>query len=259
MVPEWGYDAMHDNIIRENNYNRRGDLIVEGSTFEQYFNGYKIELERQGITIKSVEFLTLDGMLDFIEGVSGEYIDSELLYPQSPNDIGDYPDEYIGKMDVKDYVPEKYSWLYDRTYWLGSGFQGYDYAGSFSEFNDFYVSNEGFLCALGRGECGYFQYPIGNGLRPVVTVKTSIINFKIETKTDGHGEIKAEKVEAKEGEVIRFTIEPEEGYVLSEVKVTTQDGKVLTFTNNTFTMPNANVLIEATFVVVNAKTATSKY
>ena len=60
---------------------------------------------------------------------------------------------------------------------------------------------------------------------------------------------------ASGGEVIKFTVEPKEGYVLGSVKVTDEKGNVVTFTNYTFTMPSANVLIEATFVKVNPKTA----
>ncbi|MBQ4031575.1 MAG: hypothetical protein II625_07445 [Bacilli bacterium] len=264
MVPEWGYDAMEKGIIKENEYDRNGDLIIDGSSYEEYLNDYKEELERQGIKVEKVAFPTLDGILDFLEDVSGETIDIELLYPEhsDPEDPSIY---YIGKMDVRDYIEDKYSWLIDRTYWLGSGFeynnQPNSNYGSGSEYNDYYLSNEGFLCALGRGECGYFEYPIGNGLRPVITVSSEDIGYKIETKTDGNGEIKSEKIEAKSGEVIIFTVTPDEGYVIGVIKVTDANGNVITFTKdelkgNTFTMPSANVLIEATFVVANAKTAT---
>ena len=261
MVPEWGYEAIVNNNIKENEYNRKGNLIVEGSSFEEYINGYKDELTSQGINVKNVSFITLDGVLNFLEAVTGEEIEINLEYDY--DDYNQYdPESFTLKMNLKDYIPDKYSWLYSTTYWLGSGFYISDFNGvSNSQYNDFYISNEGILCALGRGECGYFAYPIGNGLRPVVTVNNSEIDFIIETKTDGNGEVKAEKVKAKGGEVVKFTVTPNKGYVLGEVKVTDANGNVITFTKdelkgNSFTMPNANVLIEATFVVNNAKTAT---
>ena len=73
-------------------------------------------------------------------------------------------------------------------------------------------------------------------------------NHLIETKTDGHGTVKAEKESAKEGEVIKITVIPDEGYTLGVIKVTDGNGKVVYFTDYSFTMPNTNVLKEATFV-----------
>lgn len=77
---------------------------------------------------------------------------------------------------------------------------------------------------------------------------------EIITKTDGNGTITATKVTAHWGEGIEFTIEPKEGYVLSEVRVTDANGNVITFTDYKFTMPNADVTIEATFSVKNPET-----
>ena len=78
--------------------------------------------------------------------------------------------------------------------------------------------------------------------------------FNIETKTDGNGTISTKKIKAESGEEIMFTITPKEGYILSEVKVIDANGNILTFTDNTFTMPSSNVTIEATFVPENPNT-----
>lgn len=81
----------------------------------------------------------------------------------------------------------------------------------------------------------------------------SIIH-KVETKTDGNGTVEATKVEANWGDEVKFTVTPNPGFVLSEVKVTDSEGNVVIFTDNTFTMPNADVLIEASFKVENPET-----
>ena len=73
--------------------------------------------------------------------------------------------------------------------------------------------------------------------------------FNIQTKITGEGTITATETEAKEGTEIRFTVTPKKGYVLSAIKVTDANGNVLTFNDYTFTMPSANVTIEATFVL----------
>ena len=79
-------------------------------------------------------------------------------------------------------------------------------------------------------------------------------SFNIETKTDGNGTISTKKIKAESGEEIMFTITPKEGYILSEVKVIDDNGNILTFTDNTFTMPSSDVTIEATFVPENPNT-----
>lgn len=79
--------------------------------------------------------------------------------------------------------------------------------------------------------------------------------YNIKTKTDGNGIVETSKVQANNGEEVLFKITPNEGYVLSEVKVTDINGNVLVFTSNTFTMPSSDVIIEATFKVENPNTA----
>ena len=80
--------------------------------------------------------------------------------------------------------------------------------------------------------------------------------FYIETKTDGNGTVTAKRT-ADSGEEITFTIEPKEGFMLKEVKVTDTNGNVITFTDYTFTMPSADVTIEVSFVeeVKNSETS----
>ncbi len=73
------------------------------------------------------------------------------------------------------------------------------------------------------------------------------IIHNVYTKTDGNGTVEANKTEAEWGEGIEFVITPSEGYILKEVKVTDAEGNVVIFTDYTFTMPNADVTIEASF------------
>ena len=77
---------------------------------------------------------------------------------------------------------------------------------------------------------------------------------KIDTNIIGKGTINVNKTDSAGNKVV-FQITPEEGYVLSVVKVTDSNGNVITFTDYTFTMPNADVTIEAIFVLDNPKTS----
>ena len=83
--------------------------------------------------------------------------------------------------------------------------------------------------------------------------KVYSLEYKIETKTDGNGEIKAIQ-NSKPGVGITFEVIPKKGYVLSEVKVTDSEGNTVTFTDNKFTMPSSDVTIEAVFVPANPNT-----
>jgi len=79
------------------------------------------------------------------------------------------------------------------------------------------------------------------------------LKYNIETKVKGKGTIEVVDTSAA-GKEVTFKVTPAEGYVLGSVKVTDENGNTVTFTNSTFTMPSANVTIEANFVVENPNT-----
>ena len=88
-------------------------------------------------------------------------------------------------------------------------------------------------------------------------VYTEVYNmFIVETKTDGNGEISFVRSNIDGVDTVEFTVIPKKGYVLGSVKVTDAKGNTVELNDNTFTMPSANVLIEATFVPVNPNTGT---
>lgn len=81
--------------------------------------------------------------------------------------------------------------------------------------------------------------------------------LNIVTKVDGNGKVEVINT-ARDGESISFKVTPEDGYVLGVIKVTDAEGNVLKFTSNTFTMPSADVTIEATFIPENPNTSDLK-
>lgn len=266
MHPHWGYEGYIEGKTNIIEYNMAGDIIYEDTLFNKYITGYKEELESQGIEIKDVSFFTLSKTLTLLETISGKEVINEMQLPTRYMDRYD-PNSYIAKMDIKDYIGDKHKWISSTTYWLGSGFVGNpDYTTSM--YNDYYISNEGLLCALGRGECSYLPYPIGNGVRPLVTIPKSSLKYNIYTKTNGKGTI--EVVSSAYGEdKISFKITSEKGYVLSKLVITTDSGEKIEFSkgenitdsngvisidNNEFTMPYEHVTIEAQWKVENPET-----
>lgn len=78
--------------------------------------------------------------------------------------------------------------------------------------------------------------------------------FKVLVKESIGGNISSKKNEAYGGDTIEFIVTPEKGYVLGEIKVTDAYGNVIYFKDNKFTMPSADVTIEATFIAKNPNT-----
>ncbi len=91
-----------------------------------------------------------------------------------------------------------------------------------------------------------------NGIYSVIMYYS--INFEVAKQINGKGTINSTVERADVGEVVRFTVTPDPGFVLGVVKVTDANGNVLTFTNNTFVMPASDVIIEASFVPLNPNT-----
>ncbi len=291
MNPEWA-PKNSDGSTPSNNYDENGDLYLEDSEneygaiygaeyFKKYLNDYKSELTRQGISADSISFIHLSGAIDLIKKVSGVDLQVQLEYEtQSPSEGHYYinpSDEkywyYTGKMDLKNIVPQKYNWIHSISYWLGSGFYldmyqhgENNYYGS--QYNDYFISNEGMLCAIGRGYCSYLAYPIGNGVRPLVTMSEDNITYvyNIESETDGKGSIEVVKTAHAEDK-ITFRVEPKPNYKISSITITDKAGNAITFDEdeiiqnedgtvsvNSFTMPSNDVKIIAKFesVVVAA-------
>ena len=98
------------------------------------------------------------------------------------------------------------------------------------------------------------KHPLAPGkIFPIALIKFDI-DYEITTKTEGNGTVKVlSRSEAGNG--VTFEVTPQEGYVLSVVKVTDANGNVIEFTDYKFTMPSSDVLIEAVFVPENPYTA----
>lgn len=210
----------------------------------QYLQDYKKTLNSNGYKITNINTITVGEINEIVKNITGKEIPLEEWYEEG---VGWSEDPVTGDElyilgSIKELLPEEYSWLWGTTYWTRT------VEPSFSKI--YFIDTLGDLCAV-----NYCWTTIGAGIRPVVTIAASDVVFKIYTKTDGNGTVKTDYVEAAEGTVVKFTIEPKEGYVLGVVKVTDANGNVVIFTDYTFTMPNANVLIEATFIPENPDTS----
>jgi hypothetical protein len=210
-----------------------------------YFEDYLLTLQGMGYPITSVSTLSVKELNELTKEITGKEIPLEEWY-ENRNVI---EDEYgwsehavlgnIKELYGKEYA-DKYSWIWGTSYWLKT----------VDPNEDIYdINTMGDLCLT--DVCSSTP---SRGLRPLVTIAAKDIVYKIDTKTDGNGTVKADYVEAQGGTVVKFTVTSKEGFKLKEVKVTDANGNVVVFKDYTFTMPNANVTIEAIFEPENPNT-----
>ena len=110
--------------------------------------------------------------------------------------------------------------------------------------DDILLLNSGTVCVSYVS----FVYHDYNGCQSDIRHRVYRMIYDIETKVS-KGKGKVEVVpHSRKGEGITFKVSPGEGYVLGEVTVTDANGNTVKFHDYTFTMPSANVTIEAAIV-----------
>ena len=264
VIRQVGIVYMSDQSFNSTNTNNNsneipedGNIDLKYTEIQEYMDSYLSLLNDEGYNIKDIDLIRLSGFKKLVSAVNGEELDLGLDGYQF--DWDDIQWERIGMsekepnllhINIKENIPKEYNWIYSTTYWLGS----YLVDNYHHESYDTFMTTIGDLCAVNRGCSGFVKF--GAGIRPVLTVAAEDVSYIIKTKTDGNGEIKVSKSASNGGETIKFEITPKKGYVLGEVKVTDSSGKAVVFNDYTFTMPYANVLIEASFLPDNPKTKT---
>ncbi len=236
-------DSDIENVTPYNNYFY--DFVIEDDDITTYLNGYKTTLQGSNLNVKNIDMVALSDLdkafKKIPESQGKEYIYNPSEWITEGNGKSVNP-EHLKIGSFAKVLPEKYSWLWGTTYWTRT----FDVT---HPGNIIFIDTLGDICST-----NYCNSIVGAGIRPVITISADEIDYKIQTKTDGNGTVIAEKVKASSGDLIKFTVEPKPGFVLGVVKVTDSNGNTIEFTDYSFTMPSANVTIEATFLPVNPKT-----
>ncbi len=238
----------------ENTLDDENNIDLRYTEIQDYLDDYKDNLTDKGYTIKNIDLIRLSGFKELINKVSNEEVNFGIDL-NTPYGYDNTVWEEINilellHLNLNDYIPEEYSWIKSTTYWLGSSLVG----NNESQLFDIFMTTLGDLCAINRGCSTVTKF--GAGVRPVITIAASDLKYTIQTKTDSHGTIKVSQDTSAAGDEITFEIVPDKGYVLNEVKVTDALGNVIKFKDYKFTMPDANVLIEVSFVPDNPNTGT---
>ena len=243
----WGeeYGEIYSSGYSDYEYEKSINNIYSDIGAYTYLSWYKNTLNNMGYNILDINTLSVSEINNIAKEATGEELPLEDWYNTALEEANE---EYFSNSDfyilgsLKNLLPEKYDWIYSTTYWTRTS----NPSGSYIYF----IDTLGDLCAT-----YYCQGAIGAGLRPVITLSASDLIYTITTKTDGNGSITPSAETEHSGNEVTFVVTPNEGFELKEVKVTDSNGNTITFTDYKFTMPDANVVIEAIFVAENPETS----
>ena len=250
----WANEFTRDFLIDSIEYSTElyQDFVVSRSVLNDNLQYYSNYLEKAGYSIENIDLLTVNDIKNVVDKVSNKKMPIDEWTPDKWVVQGDYSYK-VGSL--KDYLPSGYEWLYSTTYWTRTVVNPGKVTND-ENFDDrpyvYFIDTLGDIC--NAQFCNATD--IFAGVRPYVVIANDSIIYKVNIKTNGHGSVVASKTSANKGTEITFVITPDEGYVLGSVKVTDGLGNIIYFTDNKFTMPNADVLIEVTFVPKSPETST---
>lgn len=237
MQGNWGSSETYSSGFNDYNY------YTDSSAYEVLYL-YYYTLKNMDYNVIDVDSMTVSELNEIVKTITGEEISLEKWYNSSWDTkyealTGDY---FYVLGSIKNLMPEGYEWLWSTTYWTRTA--------DSTKGNIYFVDTLGDLCTT-----DYCGNAIGAGIRPVVTMAAEDIVYTITTKTDGNGTVTPSAETEHSGNEVTFVVTPNEGFELKEVKVTDSNGNTITFTDYKFTMPDANVVIEAIFVAKNPETS----
>ncbi len=241
------------------------DLVVENGEVSRYLSIYKYSLENLGFTINNVDLLTLEDVSNIINSNN-----KTIPYQDWYDHTRTIAPPHYEFANLNDYLSEKEKFLYNTTYWIRSG---YEKSNNLIGVNNvIFINSVGGVCSSGVDQNYYvgsncqsflrLVTTLGAGIRPVVTISSDILKYKIDKEVEGKGEIEVIDY-AVGGKRIIFKVINSEGYKLKGVNIrdennnevafnlremVTNDDGTITIVSNRFTMPESNVTIKAIFV-----------
>ena len=114
-----------------------------------------------------------------------------------------------------------------------------NYYGPYIDGDDIYIIG-------GYGIQNYSNEPAGNF---IIRLEKPSVDYTITTKVlEGEGQVSSSKQKSASNELIEYTVTPAEGYKVKTINVIKEDNTKIEVNNNTFTMPEANIIIEVIFI-----------
>ena len=201
------------------------------SIIKKYLYDYQTKLNEMGYEVTKVDMINIKEINNLVHAISNQNLPLSEWYTSSLNseEITDETNTYKVLGDLKEYLSNDYSWLWNTSYWTKT------LVGNTSDLKTFlpdnfayFISTSGEIC-YSRSSC--FSGIPRAGLRPIVTISKDDLKYNIYTKTDGNGTI--EVVESAYAESpISFKVSAKKGFKLIGLAVTTDSNKTVEFTED---------------------------
>lgn len=265
----------------EGNYVDSYDLITVDDSFEEgytnfnfleshpiktFLDDYVKKIGDKGYEVSNVNLISIEELYNLVYSINGKKLPLATWYDDSLDSTAEEEDgtEYYILGDLKEYLSDDYSWIWNSTYWTRTFVGDSSYA--------YFVSSAGEIC-FSESDC-YNGIPRA-GIRPVVTINKSNIKYNISVKAEGNGTIDVLD-SASGGATVSFKLSTKKGSKLSSIVVITDSNETIEFTEedistlengvytislNKFVMPYENVTIMAKWTdsIFNPDTGFSKF
>ncbi|MBO4855220.1 Cna B-type domain-containing protein [Candidatus Saccharibacteria bacterium] len=203
-----GYYTADNNLLISRDYAQKyinGHDVDDNTTISHYLYSYADSLSAE-YNIKDVNLLTYNDLMHILNNINevgahfedDNYLiddDSGLHWDQDTYNVDEQHSYMYWFTSMLDYIPKQYSWIYNSTYWLATGWftedntYGSPHTDEFGnevidhwEYYQFFVDTRGSLCSL-TGACGSMTIP--SGIRPVITMSADQFNLNTFFDIDG--------------------------------------------------------------------------
>ena len=163
-----------------NDYTVSSNPVVENTSFYDFtipgtstynvgskLKKYKNTLNDLGITINNIELLPVSELYSIIQRESNKSLPLKTWGDEVASQTGNYNIQGVFG-GLKEYIPEKYSWLYSTTYWNSTIFKA---SNTYNQKYYVFTAEMGKLCGAGFAFCAPTT-TLGCGIRPVITIPT---------------------------------------------------------------------------------------
>ena len=267
------YDAASKDtsVTYPDNYFKNYNITFNGATVTgNALTAYKNSLEEMGFTVSNIDLLAVSDMNKIVHDKAGK----DFPYAEWGNTLKNLPYIYISSNSIiytlqsvfgnlKDYIPDEYSWLYSTTYWHKTTYQGYPEVETEGQEVYLFTGSMGKICANGFGFC-MFTTNLGCGIRPVVTIAENEIKYGVYVAEEDENLLEVLD-SSPPGEPVVLKVKAKEGYRLIELIIKTISGEEIRFTENdikenndsTYTISNSSVSMPKESVTVYARWSSS--
>lgn len=243
-----GYDLLVIDDNFEDGYTNFN--FLESHPIKTFLDDYVKKMSDKGFEVSDINLISIEELYNLVYSINGKKLPLADWYDDSLDSTAEEEDgtEYYTLGDLKEYLSDDYSWIWNTTYWTRTFVGDSSYA--------YFVSSAGEIC-YSSTDC-YEGIPRA-GIRPVVTINKSNIKYNISVKAEGNGTIDVLD-SALGGDTVSFKLSTKKGSKLSSIVVITDSNETIEFTEedisvlengvytislNKFVMPYENVTIMA--------------